>query len=465
MSALGVASSAATILLVEDDEGLRRQMQWALAPNPIIAASNRAEALALFEANATAPIVVLDLGLPPDPDGTSEGLQILEAILDDAPHTKVIIVSGHNDRSAAISAVARGAFDFIAKPIDIDVLKLVIERAIRVSDLERENRVLRSKATGSMGGIVFGSASMERVARTVERVARTSASVMILGESGTGKELIAAALHDSSDRKNARMIAINCASIPEQLLESELFGHERGAFTGAVKQTLGKFELANKGTLFLDEIGDMPLALQAKLLRFLQSHQFERVGGRTTLTVDVRIISATNKPLEALIGSGGFREDLFYRLNEIRIDLPPLRDREGDAILLARHFANIYNAENGRNLRGFSKGGLLAIQNYNWPGNVRELENRIKRAVIMAEGLLICEQDLELSYSAGGRSLNLRDHVKRLEGALLREAFLVTEGNVSRMAKLMGISRPQVYTLMEAHEMREKVKGEPDRED
>jgi two-component system NtrC family response regulator len=458
-------NSTRPVLLVEDDEGLRRQMQWALAPHQIMAASSRFEALELFQTNPGVPIVVLDLGLPPDPDGASEGLQILETILDESPHTKVIIVSGHNDRAAAITAVGRGAFDFIAKPVDIEVLKLVIDRALRVYDLEYENRLLRANSSGGMGGVVFGSASMEKVAHTVERVARTNASVMVLGESGTGKELIASALHNSSERKQARLIAINCASIPEQLLESELFGHERGAFTGAVKQTVGKFELANKGTLFLDEIGDMPLALQAKLLRFLQSHQFERVGGRTTLTVDVRIISATNKPLETLIKSGGFREDLYYRLNEIRIELPALRDREGDAILLARHFANIYAAENSRNLRGFSKSALLAIQSYNWPGNVRELENRVKRAVIMAEGPLISEQDLELTGGPNGRSLNLRDHVKRLESALLREAYLVAEGNVSKIAKLMGISRPQVYTLMESHEMRDKVKGDSEREE
>jgi two-component system NtrC family response regulator len=458
-------NSTRPVLLVEDDEGLRRQMQWALAPHQIMAASSRFEALELFQTNPGVPIVVLDLGLPPDPDGTSEGLQILESILDESPHTKVIIVSGHNDRSAAITAVGRGAFDFIAKPVDIEVLKLVIDRALRVYDLEHENRLLRANSSGGMGGVVFGSASMDKVAHTVERVARTNASVMVLGESGTGKELIASALHNSSERKHARLIAINCASIPEQLLESELFGHERGAFTGAVKQTVGKFELANKGTLFLDEIGDMPLALQAKLLRFLQSHQFERVGGRTTLTVDVRIISATNKPLETLIKSGGFREDLYYRLNEIRIELPALRDREGDAILLARHFVNIYAAENSRNLRGFSKSALLAIQSYNWPGNVRELENRVKRAVIMAEGPLISEQDLELTGGPGGRSLNLRDHVKGLESALLREAYLVAEGNVSKIAKLMGISRPQVYTLMESHEMRDKVKGDSEREE
>ena len=445
-----------SILLVEDDAGLRRQMQWALAPYNVVAAGSRSEALEQFQDDRGIAIVVLDLGLPPDPDGASEGLETLEAILADAPRTKVIIVSGNSDRSAAVAAVGRGAFDFIAKPVDVDVLKLVVERAARVYDLEEENRILREQSKGQSLGMIFSSAAMEHVARTIERVARTSASVMVLGESGTGKELIANALHNASDRKAAKLVAINCASIPENLLESELFGHERGAFTGAVKQTLGKFEIANKGTLFLDEIGDMPLPLQAKLLRFLQSHQFERVGGRTTLTVDVRIISATNKPLETLIQTGGFREDLFYRLNEIRVELPPLRDREGDAVLLAQHFFSIYARENGRNLRGFSKPALQALQAYEWPGNVRELENRVKRAVIMSEGPLITEMDLELVSGRQGRSLNLREHVRGIEGALLREAFIVADGNVSKIAKLMGVSRPQVYTLMEAHNLRER---------
>ena len=309
-SAGGAEKQEKGILLVEDDSGLRRQMQWALAPYRVVAAGSRSEALEQFQDAGDLRIVVLDLGLPPDPDGASEGLETLESILALSPQTKVIIVSGNSDRSAAVAAVGRGAFDFIAKPVDVDVLKLVVDRAARVFDLEEENRVLREQSNGRTLGMIFSSTAMEQVARTIERVARTNASVMILGESGTGKELVANALHNASDRKNAKMVAINCASIPENLLESELFGHERGAFTGAVKQTLGKFEIADNGTLFLDEIGDMPLPLQAKLLRFLQSHQFERVGGRTTLTVDVRIISATNKPLETLIQTGGFREDL-----------------------------------------------------------------------------------------------------------------------------------------------------------
>jgi two-component system NtrC family response regulator len=440
------------ILLVEDDGGLRSQMQWALEPYQTVPAGTAAEALRQFVSGM--PIVILDLGLPPDRDGASEGLKVLDAILNQAPETKVIIVSGNSDRAVTLSAVARGAFDFISKPVEIDVLKLVVQRALRMYELEKENRALRLSRDQRLPGIVYGSPAMERVARTMERVARTDASVIILGESGTGKELVASALHKTSARSEARLVAINCASIPENLLESELFGHERGAFTGAIKQTLGKFELADKGTLFLDEIGDMPLALQAKLLRFLQSRQFERVGGRQMLSVDVRVISATNQPLLKLVAEGRFREDLYYRLNELPIEMPPLRDRDGDAVILAQHFLNLYNREMSRNLRSFTEDALAALSAYNWPGNVRELENRVKRGVIMADGPLVTPQDLELASDAKPRNLDLRDHVHQIERALLKEALAVSEGNVSKAAKLMGISRQQIYNMMDAQEER-----------
>ena len=440
------AERSAQILLVEDDEGLRRQMQWALEPYQTVPAGTAAEAMRQFKSGI--PITILDLGLPPDRDGASEGLKVLDAILNQAPETKVIIVSGNSDRAVALSAVARGAFDFIAKPVEIDVLKLIVERALRMYELEKENRALRLSRDQRLPGIVYGSSDMERIARTIERVARTDASVMILGESGTGKELVASALHNTSARSEAKLVAINCASIPENLLESELFGHERGAFTGAIKQTPGKFELADKGTLFLDEIGDMPLALQAKLLRFLQSRQFERVGGRQMLSVDVRVISATNQPLPKLVAEGKFREDLYYRLNELPIEIPPLRDREGDAVILAQHFLNFHNREMSRNLRNFTADALAALSAYNWPGNVRELENRVKRGVIMAEGPLVTPQDLELAEGAKPRNLDLRDHVHQLESALLKEALAVSEGNVSKAAKLMGISRQQIYNIL-----------------
>jgi len=449
---IGPAEGTKQILLVEDDPGLRRQMQWALEPYKVAAASDATEALRQFGSNIA--IVMLDLGLPPDRDGASEGLKVLDAILNQAPQTKVIILSGNSDRAFALSAIERGAFDFISKPVEIDVLKLIIDRAFRMYDLEKENQALRLSRDQRLPGIVYGSQAMERVARIIERVSRTDASVIILGESGTGKELVAGALHNLSDRAQAKIIAINCASIPENLLESELFGHERGAFTGAIKQTRGKFELADKGTLFLDEIGDMPLALQAKLLRFLQSRQFERVGGRQTLSVDVRVISATNQPLATLVSDGRFREDLYYRLNEIQLDLPPLRDREGDLVILAKYFLNLFNREMSRSLRGFTEEALAALSDYKWPGNVRELENRLKRAVIMADGPLITPHDLELAAGAKPRSLNLRDRLQEVESALLNEALAAAEGNVSKAAKLMGISRQQIYNIMAERKQR-----------
>ena len=442
------ANTEATVLLVEDDPGLRRQMQWALHPHATIACSSRSEAMRQFQSNENCRIVILDLGLPPDPNGASEGLRTLDEILNIAPQTKVIVVSGNADHTNAVKAVSKGAFDFIGKPVEIDILKLIIDRATRMYALEEENRILRQSVNLVLPGLVFASPAMVEIQRMVERVGSAEVSVLILGESGTGKEVIARALHECSSRSQEKFIAINCASIPENLLESELFGHERGAFTGAFKQTLGKFELADNGTLFLDEIGDMPLALQAKLLRFLQSRNFERVGGRSSISVNVRLISATNKPLEKLVAEAAFREDLYYRLNEVSLKLPPLRGREGDAIVLAHHFLNMSNLANSRNIRGFSEDALAAISSYHWPGNVRELENRVKRAVVMTDGSVITALDLDLRAETGRpRNLNLKVEIEKLERMLLHEALAVSGGNVSQAAKLMGISRPHLYNL------------------
>jgi two-component system NtrC family response regulator len=443
------------ILLVEDDPGLQRQMKWALAPHVATVAGTRAEAMRQFKSNGGFRIILLDLGLPPDQDGASEGLKTLEEILVASPRTKVIVVSGNADRANAVKAVGKGAFDFIQKPIDIDVLKLVVDRAVRMHMLEEENRSLRETANLSLPGLVYGSPQMGKVKRMIERLGPAEVSVLITGESGTGKEVVARGLHDVSHRRTGKFIAINCASIPENLLESELFGHERGAFTGAVKQTPGKFELADNGTLFLDEIGDMPMPLQAKLLRFLQERQFERVGGRATISVNVRVISATNKNLEAYVAENKFREDLYYRLNEVRIELPPLRERESDAVVLAHHFFNIYNRTNHRNLRGLSDDAVAAISAYGWPGNVRELENRLKRAVVMSEGPVVTAADLDLAVQvdAEPRSLNLKIETEKLERALLNEALAVSQGNISKAAKLLGISRPHLYNLKRLREV------------
>jgi len=436
------------ILLVEDDVGLQRQMAWALSPYQATTAATREEAVTLFREHGGFRIVVLDLGLPPDPDGAAEGLGALGDILALDPRTKVIIASGNSDRANAVAAVGKGAFDFIAKPVDIDLLRIVIERARRMCDLEEENQQLRKAGTRGAGGFVFNSPQMGAVQRVVERAGPSDLSILVFGETGTGKELVAKAIHEVSGRRGQKFAAINCASIPENLLESELFGHEKGAFTGAVKQTPGKVEIADKGTLFLDEIGDMPLSLQAKMLRFLQDQKFERVGGRTPISVNVRVIAATNKPLEEMIKEGSFREDLYYRLNGIRITLPPLRERDGDALMLAHHFIHMFSRANYRSFRGLSEDAVRAINGHSWPGNVRELENRVKRAVVMAEGQLITAADLDLVHTEGeSMDLDLRTQTQRLERRLVQEAMAVAQGNVSKAAKLLGVSRPHLYSI------------------
>jgi two-component system NtrC family response regulator len=438
-----------TILLVEDDPGLRTQMQWALAPRKVIACGCREEALTRFRAvRNECQIALLDLGLPPDRDGASEGLGVLSEILVEKPHLKAIVLSGNSDRANAVKAAGMGAFDFVSKPVDMEVLSLIIDRAARMHALEEENAALREYAKTASSPLVFASERMMEVQRMVERIAPRDVSVLIQGESGTGKEVVARLLHDHSPRRNRPFAAINCASIPDHLLESELFGYERGAFTGAVKQTQGKFEIADGGTLFLDEIGDMPMGLQAKLLRFLQNRELERLGGRTTIKIDVRVVSATNKRLDEMVQARQFREDLYYRLNEVTVKLPPLRERERDAAALAHHFLRVNNRVTGRSIRGFSQDALAAISGYSWPGNVRELENRIKRATVMTEGLFITASDLDLApQPVVRRDLNLKQETVKLEHALLQEALAASGGNISLAAKLMGVSRPYIYNL------------------
>jgi len=437
------------ILLIEDDLGLQKQMRWALAPYQVDVVSNRTEAIAKVCANRNYRIIILDLGLPPDANGASEGLRALDEILGSNPNAKVIVASGNVERANAVRAVGKGAFDFIAKPIDIEVLKLVIQRGLRMYELEEENRALRQSATSAHSGLVFTSARMAHVGQMIERVGPMDVSVLLVGETGTGKDVVARALHSISPRSGEAFAAINCASIPENLLESELFGHERGAFTGAVKRTHGKFELANKGTLFLDEIGDMPLALQAKLLRFLQERRLERIGGRESISVDVRLICATNQNLEKLIAEQRFREDLFYRINDVRIELPPLRDREADVVVLAQHFLNSFNRLYYKQISGFTEDAMGAMSTYAWPGNVRELENRVKRAVVMSDGKRITALDLDLAEAkAKPRNLDLKTEVEKLEKKLANEALALSEGNISKAAKLLGVSRPHLYNLL-----------------
>jgi two-component system NtrC family response regulator len=443
------------LLIVEDDLGLQKQLKWCFDKYEVLVAATRNEALA--QLRRFEPRVVLqDLGLPPDPEGVEEGMQTVRDILALAPQTKVIVVTGNHDRDNAVRAVSLGAYDFYLKPVDTDVLRLIVSRAFHIHELEQQNRQPRdAQFNAPFEGLIATDDAMLKVCRMVEKVGRTDASVLILGESGTGKELIARALHSQSPRKDARFVAINCAAIPEQLLESELFGHERGAFTGAVKQTIGKVELASGGTLFLDEIGDMPLALQAKLLRFLQSRVIERVGGREEIAVDVRVVCATNKDLQALIEQQQFRQDLYFRVGEVTISVPPLRERRGGATVLAHAMLRKFSGVQGKPKRGFGEDALAAIEAYSWPGNVRELENKVKTAMIMAEGALITAEDMGLKQGEGGELLfNLKEVRTRAERQAIQQALSITDGNISRTAELLGVSRPTLYDLLEKYGMR-----------
>jgi two-component system NtrC family response regulator len=443
------------LLVVEDDEGLQRQLKWAYEGYRVVAATDRAaaiEALRLYEP----AVVTLDLGLPPDPDGTDEGFATLSEILRLKPDTKVIVASGHGARESALRAIALGAYDFYRKPLDIDELGLIVARAFHLHSIESENRRLEeSGGNAVLGSIISAAPEMLKVARTIERVANADVSVMLLGASGTGKELLARAVHDKSRRCRGEFVAINCAAIPENLLEAELFGYERGAFTGAVKTNPGKIEMAQGGTLFLDEVGDIPLPLQVKLLRFLQERVIERIGGRQTIPVDTRIVCATHQDLDAMTAAGSFREDLYYRLAEIVVKIPSLAERPGDAVLLARHFVNRFARELGSKVQGLSPEACAAIDAYAWPGNVRELENRIKRAVIMSDGKLLAAEDLDLTGVDVEESsaINLRAVREVADRRAIRQALSRTDNNISNAAKLLGVSRPTLYDLLKQYQL------------
>ncbi|MEW6678161.1 MAG: PEP-CTERM-box response regulator transcription factor [Pseudomonadota bacterium] len=445
-----MTDKAPKILLVEDDIGLQKQIKWSLDDYEVVAVGDREDALNQIRRFEPA-VVLLDLGLPPDPDGATEGLAALQQILQLAPGTKIIVVTGNQDRTNAIKAIGMGAFDFYHKPFEDQVLKLVIARAFKVYELEQENRALSARARAEpLQGLITSDPEMLRVCRMIEKVAPSDASVLLLGESGTGKEVLARGLHELSPRVKQRFVAINCAAIPENLLESELFGYEKGAFTGAAKQTIGKIEYADKGTLFLDEIGDLPMPLQAKLLRFLQERVIERLGGRGEIPVDVRVVAATHQHLSNLIKEGRFREDLFYRLSEISVNIPPLRERHGDKTLLAHAFMERFNQSQKRNLRGIAPDALQAIEAHPWPGNVREMENTLKRAVIMADGAQITCEDLGLAPASAedAQPLNLRQIRDEAERNAVTRAIARSNGNIAQAAELLGVSRPTLYDLM-----------------
>jgi two-component system NtrC family response regulator len=449
-------SNLPVLLVVEDDEGLQRQLKWAYDGYQVIAARDRQSAIEALRAYEPA-VVTLDLGLPPDPDGTAEGFATLSEMLSLKPDTKIIVASGHGEHESALRAVALGAYDFYRKPIDIDELGLIVSRAFRLHSLEFENRRLETASAQTvLGSIITAAPEMLKVARTIERVASTNVSVMLLGASGTGKELLARAVHEQSGRGVGPFVAINCGAIPETLLEAELFGHERGAFTGAIKSNVGKIELAQGGTLFLDEVGDIPLPLQVKLLRFLQERVIERIGGRQPIQVDTRIVCATHRDLEAMIATGNFRDDLYYRLAEIVVKIPSLSERPGDSVLLARHFVNRFAPELNPAVQGLSPDAAAAIDGYSWPGNVRELENRIKRAVIMADGKLVIAADLDFQGPVAideQMSINLRAAREVADRRAIRQAMSRAENNISGAAKLLGISRPTLYDLLKQYQL------------
>ncbi|MBB3223842.1 PEP-CTERM-box response regulator transcription factor [Pseudoduganella umbonata] len=446
------------LLIIEDDPGLQKQLRWSLDAYDVVVAGDREAALAQLRRHEPA-VVTMDLGLPPDPDGATEGLATLEQMLGLLPDTKVIVLTGNQDRGHAVKAIAMGAYDFHQKPCEPDLLNLVIQRAFVLHGLQQEQRRLQQgQADSPLSGVISRDPGMLKVCRNIEKVAPSSATVMVLGESGTGKEVMARALHQLSPRAKERFMAINCAAIPETLLESELFGYEKGAFTGAAKQTKGKVELANGGTFFLDEVGDLPMALQAKLLRFLQERVIERVGGHEEIPVDVRIICATHQNLKALAANGKFREDLYYRLSEIVLTIPPLRDRNGDAVLLAQHFKNRFCTQEGRAMLHFGPDALAQIARHAWPGNVREMENCIKRAVIMADGPAITADDLGLGIGpVDDEPLNLRQVRDEAEYKAIVKALARVEGNIVKASELLGVSRPTLYDLMDRHAIRPTV--------
>jgi two-component system NtrC family response regulator len=452
------------LLIVEDDPGLQSQMRWCFTDDlQVSVAADRETALALLR-RLEPEVVTLDLGLPPDPGGSTEGFALLEDILRLAPMTKVIVVTGREEKENAVKAIGMGAADFYQKPVDADILSFVVNRAFRLAELEKENLELANRDVTSVKGIIAASPQMLAVCRTLEKVAPTDITTLINGETGTGKEVLARALHDLSPRANMPFAAINCAAIPDNLLESELFGYEKGAFTGATQSKKGKIESANGGTLFLDEIGDMPMALQAKLLRFLQERVVDRVGSLKPTPVDVRVVCATHRNVNELIQEGTFREDLYYRISEITLDLPAVRDRDGDALVIAQSLLKSLSKQLDRPGLSFCDDAISAIETYAWPGNVREMINKIKRSVIMADGKRITIDDLQLPLStdntdANESQLNLRKVRENAERAAIVQALRTSNFNMAQASRLLGVTRPTLYNLTDKYRINTSVEA------
>jgi two-component system, NtrC family, response regulator len=441
-----------TVLVIEDDIGIQKQLKWSLADYELVFAADRTSALTQLRRYEPA-VVTLDLGLPPDAANASEGLACLNDILALQSNCKVIVLTGNTDNEHALKAIALGAYDYYQKPINADVLNIILARAFKISELETENRSLKTANLGNTD-IIGNSEAILKACRTVEKIAPTEITTLLLGDSGTGKELFARSIHRQSPRTNKPFVAINCASIPENLLESELFGYEKGAFTGANKTTLGKIECANGGTLLLDEIGDMPLSLQAKMLRFLQERVIERVGGRQELEVDVRVICATHRNLSEMVAEQSFREDLYYRISEITLQIPPLRQRGHDIIVIAKALLIKFNQEFNKQIQGFTEAAMQAMLQYSWPGNIRELQNKLKSAVILADNKYITAQDLGLTAQQATID-TLRKVREQSETQAIRHAFTLANGNLSKTADMLGITRPTLYALIDKYRLQD----------
>ena len=441
------------LLIVEDDPGLQKQLKWCFEGMQVFVADNREEAMNIIN-NEKPSVVITDLGLPPDPGGSTEGFALLEEIVVLDDEIKVIVITGRDEKENSVRAIGSGAYDFYQKPIDIETLKFVVDRAFKLDDLERENRELLKSQEMTWGEGMIGSGDrMAQITKTASRVAATSANLLILGESGTGKGMLAKSIHALSDRSENKLVTINCTSIPESLLESELFGYEKGAFTGAISQKIGKIEYANKGTLFLDEIGDMPMSLQAKMLNVLQERTIVRLGGNKEIPLDIRVLCATHQNIKKRIEEGLFREDLYYRISEIDLEMPPLRERLDDIMVLANSFLQRFASQQGRQIKKFSQAAVVAIRSYNWPGNIRELENKVKRAVVMCEKSVIGPDDMELAESAGGfEPVLLQDVRARAESDAIIQT-LANSKNISEAAKSLGVTRPTLYNLINKYKL------------
>jgi two-component system NtrC family response regulator len=444
-------NKAETLLIVEDDKGLQTQLKWHFSDYSVVVAANQKDAITAIRLHEP-KVMIQDLGLPPDEDGVKEGFELLQQALYLNPFMKIIVMTGNEGNQHAMEAIKLGSYDFYSKPVDPDTLDLIVQRAFHIHRLEEKNRHLSQQQESMLNGLIASDEKMVKICKMIEKVAPTDVSCLLIGDSGTGKEILANSLHQLSPRNMHDMIAINCAAIPENLIESELFGYEKGAFTGAVKTTIGKIEQAHKGTLFLDEIGDMPLHLQAKLLRFLQERVIERVGGRKQINIDTRIICATHKNIDEMVAIGEFREDLFYRIAEIQIDIPALKDRGSDKILLAKYLLNKFVKKQKLNIIGFSEDAVNAIENHTWPGNVREMENKIKRATIMCDLKYISALDLGLR-SQEKSALNLKEIRRKAEISALKQSLVVNNNNISASAKALGITRPTLYDLMKKYDV------------